>query len=119
MAALRDETNESPDEALRLLSVAKGSGGALLQGSEVNVGINGFGRIGRAVLRVVLGREGAAGAPVRVRAINAPGKSAVSHCDPCKRPSITPLLGPGNKQTHALACLLRRWSWRRSTFVTR
>ena len=55
------------------LSAAEELPSALVR--DVFVGINGFGRIGRAVFRVVLSQG--ADTPVRVVAINAPGKSAV------------------------------------------
>ena len=76
MAALGDKANEVAGESSPLAS-GNGNGG-VLQHSAVNVGINGFGRIGRAVLRVIL-KKGTAGTPLRVRAINAPGKTAVKY----------------------------------------
>jgi len=74
MAALGEKANELSNESAP--STSGNGNGELIQGSAVNVGINGFGRIGRAVFRVLL-KKGPADTPLRVRAINAPGKTAV------------------------------------------
>ena len=76
-----------------------------MEGGTIDIGINGFGRIGRTVMRVLLSRKDTA---IRIRAINAPGKTAEYVCYALRYDSVfgklpdSIAIAPAGESAHAI-----------------